>query len=123
MLKLRDSYNLMIIKNKKIAIQSTNFKSSRKLSSFVRKQISKLELMSERIVEIRVSLKLDATVESNKICEITVLMPGKDLFVSKKSESFEESVSTSVDALRHQLEHWKTSISGRDKNFRKAIDT
>ena len=113
----------MITKNNKIAIQSTNFKSSRKLSSFVRKHVSKSELLSDRIVELRVSLKLDATVELNKICEITVLVPGKDLFVSKKRETFEESVSDSVDALKYQLEHWKASISGRNKNFRKSIDT
>jgi putative sigma-54 modulation protein len=112
----------MITKNNKIAIQSANFKLSRKLSSFVRKHVSKLELMSDRIVEIRVSLKLDTAVESNKICEITISLPGKDLFVSKKSESFEESVTTSVDALKHQLEHWKASISGRDKDFRKSIE-
>lgn len=112
----------MNTKSGKVTIQSTDFKSSRKLSAFVRKHVAKLEQFTDRIVEIRVSLRLEATVETNKSCEITVLMPGKDLFVSKKSESFEESIVQCVDALRHQLEHWKASISGRKKDFRKAID-
>ena len=112
----------MNTKNNKITIQSTNFKSSRKLSAFVRKHVAKLEVLSDRIVEIRVSLKLDTETESNKICEITLLMPGKDLFVSKKSESFEGSVTLSVDALKHQLEHWKASMSGRVGDFRKSIE-
>ena len=112
----------MNTRNSKVTIQCTDFKSSRKLSAFVRKHVSKLELFSDQIVEIRVSLKLDPSAEANKVSEITVLMPGKDLFVSKRTESFEESVSFSVDALKHQLEHWKSSISGRKRNFRKAID-
>ena len=111
----------MTNKGNKITIQTTDFKSSRRLSAFVRKHATKLDLFSDRIVEIRVSLKLGKAIESNKICEITVLMPGKDLFVSKKSESFEESVTLSMDALKHQLEHWKASITGRTKNFRKSI--
>ena len=113
----------MTTKTSKITIQSIDFKSSRKLSAFVRKHVSKLELMSDRIIEIRVSLKLDTpAVESNKFCDITVLIPGKDLFVSKKTGSFEESVSLAVDALKPQIEHWKSSISGRDKDFRKSIE-
>lgn len=112
----------MNTKNNNITIQSTDFKPSRKLSAFVRKHLGKLESYSDRIIEIRVSLKLDAVTESNKICEITVLVPGKDLFVSKKSDSFEEAVTLSVDALKHQLEHWKASISGRTGDFRKSIE-
>jgi ribosome-associated translation inhibitor RaiA len=112
----------MNTKNDKIIIQSTDFKPSRKLSAFVRKHVAKLESLSDRIGEIRVSLKLDAVSESNKICEIALLMPGKDLFVSKRSESFEEAVILSVDALKHQLEHWKASVSGRAGNFRESIE-
>ena len=113
----------MITKNKKIVIQTTNFKSSRKLSAFVRKHVAKLEVLSDRIIEVRVSLKLDpSAVESNQACDITLLMPGKDLFVSKQTASFEESVSLAVDALKHQLEYWKASVSGKNKDFRKSID-
>ena len=111
----------MNTKSNKIFIQSTDFKTSRKLSAFIRRQASKLEVFTDRIIEIKVSLKLDRSDASNKICEISVLVPGKDLFVSKRSDTFEESVSISVDALKHQLEAWKATLSGRSRDFKESI--
>jgi ribosome-associated translation inhibitor RaiA len=112
----------MTTQNSKVVIQSTDSKLSRKRLAFVRKHVAKLESLSDRIIEIRVSLKIDADAESNKVCEISVSVPGKDLFVSKKSDTFEESVDLSVDALKHQLESWKATIAGRNRNFRESID-
>ena len=109
--------------NKKVTVQAINFKLTRKLSDFLKTHIAKLEAFSDRIVESRVLLRKDKSSEAaDKVCEITVMMPGKDLFVSKKSQSFEESVTMAVEALKRQLEHWKTSMSGRDGDFHKSID-
>ncbi len=108
---------------KKITVQAIDFKLTRKLSGFVRKHMAKLETLSDRIVESRVLLRLDkSSVTADKLCEITVVMPGKDLFVSKNSQSFEESITTAIDGLRHQLEHWKASMSGRTGDFHNSID-
>ena len=115
--------NIMNTQNSKVVIQSIDFKSSRKRLAFVRRQVSKLELLTDRIIEIRVSLKMDGDAESNKVCEIGVSVPGKDLFVSKKSDTFEESVNLAVDALRHQIETWKATIAGRNRNFRESIES
>ena len=108
---------------KKIGVQAIDFKLTRKLSGFVRKHMAKLETLSDRIVESRVLLRLDkSSLAGDTVCEITLVMPGKDLFVSKNSQSFEESITTAIDALRHQLEHWKASMSGRNGNFHNSID-
>ena len=93
---------------KKYTVQAIDFKLTRKLSSFARKHIEKLDMLSDRIVECRVQLRLERSAEpTDKVCEIALMMPGKDLFVSKKCQSFEESIATGVDALKHQLAHWK----------------
>jgi len=111
----------MKLESNKIKLQAIDFKASRKLSAFVRKHVAKLNLLSDRIVESHVSLKVNAsTGPENKVCEITLMMPGKDLFVSKTGQSFEESIAIAVDALKHPLEHWKASTNGKRKNLRKS---
>jgi len=108
---------------KKVAVQAIDFKLTRKLSAFARKHMAKLDILSDRIVESRVLLRLDAAMlPENKVCEITVMMPGKDLFVSKNSQSFEESIATAIDALKHQMEHWKASMSGKGAGYHNSID-
>jgi len=108
---------------KNITIQAIDFKLTRKLSGFAKKHMANLETLSDRIIESRVLLKVDKSSEAeDKVCEIVLMMPGKDLFVSKKSQSFEESITTAVNALKHQLEHWKASMSGRSGDFHDSID-
>ena len=103
---------------KKITVQAIDFKLTRKLSGFVRKHMANLETFSDRIVESRVLLKLDkSSATADKVCEITLAMPGKDLFASKNSHSFEVSIATAIDALKHQLEHWKAATSGKIGNL------
>ena len=43
----------------------------------------------------------------NKIAEIKVDVKGKDLFVKKQSNSFEEAADMAVEALRRQLKKHK----------------
>ena len=113
---------IMNATTKKITVQAIDFKLTRKLSAFVRKHMVNLETLSDRIVESRVLLKLDkSSVTADKVCEITLAMPGKDLFVSKNSPSFEVSITTAIDALKRQLEHWKASKSGKIGNFNNSI--
>lgn len=99
---------------KKITVQAIDFKLSRKLAAFARRHVAKLDTFSDRIIESRVSLKLDTSVPVEKrVCTIMLVMPGQDLFVSKSSQTFEESIATATDAIKRQLEHWKASVSGQ----------
>ena len=93
----------------KIIIQTPDFTATRKLTHFVEKSVSKLETYEERILEARVCLKTDASdSKENKVCEIKAVIPGNDLFASRQSKTFEESVKLVVDALKHQIERLKT---------------
>lgn len=98
----------------KMVIQTPDFKPAEKLNTFVEDNVVKLEQLSDRIVEGQVCLKLDKSdKKENKICEIKLVMPGNDLFASKRSDTFEEAVLLSVKALKGQLERWKGTKSKR----------
>jgi ribosomal subunit interface protein len=93
----------------KTIIQSPDFKAQQDLIDFVNEKVEKLTLFSDRIIESRVLLKLDKSdTKENKISEIKLVIPGNDLFASKQAKSFEEATTKAVDALRRQIEEWKT---------------
>ena len=93
----------------KIIIQTPDFTATKKLTAFVERSVKKLESLDDRILEARVILKIETSdSDENKTCEIKVVIPGNDLFASRQSRSFEESVKLVIDALKHQLDRKKT---------------
>lgn len=94
----------------KIIIQTPDFTLTKKLEKFVHDHIQKLNVVNSEILEGRVCLKLDnSDTNDNKICEIKLLIPGNDLFASRQTKVFEESVTKTIEALKHQMEHLKTA--------------
>jgi putative sigma-54 modulation protein len=94
----------------KIIIQTPDFKADQKLLDLVTEKLEKLGRFSDKIHEASVTLKLDKSdVRENKICEIKLGIPGKDLFAFKQCKTFEEAASKTSEALRSQIEGWKTS--------------
>jgi putative sigma-54 modulation protein len=93
----------------KITIQSLDFTPAKKLISFVEDKVGKLGAISPLVQEARVGLKIDKSdTKENKISEIKLVIPGNDLFATRKSASFEESVMATIDALKHQLARLKS---------------
>ena len=94
----------------KMIILTPGFKASRSLTNFVGDNVGKLALLSDRILEGLINLKLDKSVKKeNKICDIKLVMPGSDLFASRYSHTFEDAVLQTIEAIKHQLERWKAS--------------
>ncbi len=55
-----------------------------------------------------VFLRLDKSEDkANKIAEVKILIPGKELFAKKQCKSFEEATDTAVEALRRQIKKVK----------------
>jgi putative sigma-54 modulation protein len=99
LVSLRDKYTCM-----KIIIETPDFKANRKLNSFIKEKVEKLNHFSERIAEGKVLLKHEKSdTHENKICEIKLSVPGNNLFASKQCESFEEAILLTVDALKQQI--------------------
>ena len=102
----------MIIKRKefimKVMINSVHFKADQKLEDFITQKVEKLCSKYNEVINAEVSLKLDSTdTPENKIADIRLILRGDDLFASKQSKTFEESIDTSIDALKKQLEKYK----------------
>jgi ribosomal subunit interface protein len=94
----------------KVTIQSLDFDITKKLNAFVNRALRKIGRLYPPILEAQVFLKTDgdALAVYSKVCEIKLVIPGKDLFASKKGETFEMAVQNTIDALKHQVERLRT---------------
>jgi putative sigma-54 modulation protein len=93
----------------KIKLNSVHFSADKKLVDFVQLKVSKLETFYDKIIDSEVFLRLDKSEDAaNKIAEVKINIPGKELFAKKQCKSFEEAVDTAVEALRTQLTKQKT---------------
>ncbi len=92
----------------KVMINSVHFKADQKLEDFTTHKIEKVCAKYADVLNAEVTFKLENTdTPENKIADIRLVLKGDDLFASKQSKSFEESVDTAVDALKKQLEKFK----------------
>jgi putative sigma-54 modulation protein len=93
-----------------IQVQSIHFDADVKLISFVEDKMQKLSTFHDRIISGQVFLRIDKSdVMENKIAEIKLKVPGKELFASKQCKTFEEAADTAVEALRRQIDKHKTA--------------
>ncbi|GIV37882.1 MAG: ribosomal subunit interface protein [Cyclobacteriaceae bacterium] len=95
----------------KIHIQTLDFTPRQSLLDLVNEKVGKLEKFSDRIIESRVTLRVEkADKRDNKMCEIRVVIPGNDLFAKKQSESFEEAIQKATETLERQIKDWKEKL-------------
>jgi putative sigma-54 modulation protein len=95
-----------------IQVHSLHFTADKKLVDFINEKVGKLELFFDNIIATEVFLRLDKSQDGdNKIAEVKMLIPGKELFAKKQCKSFEEAVDLSVEALRKQVNKHKEKIA------------
>ena len=84
-----------------VQIQSVRFDADSKLYEHVNRKLQKLSTFHDRIIRVEVFLKLDNVVHNikDKVAEIRVHVPGRDLFVKSVSKSFEESFDMALDSM------------------------
>ena len=94
-----------------VIIHPVNFDVSSQLLEFVNKKLKKLETFFDKIIDAEVFLKLDSKQPvKDKIVEIKLHVPGKTIFVSEISKSFEESTDTAVETMSRQLKKQKEKV-------------
>src|SRR5690349_1987550 len=92
-----------------IDFQSTNFKADRKLLDFISSKLSKLDRYYNRVVNATVYLRVDKVSDkNNKTIEFKVNLADTQLFATEHDRSFEAATDKAIDALKHQLEKFKT---------------
>ena len=95
-----------------IKVHSVHFSADKKLVEYVNEKVTKLELFFDNIVAGEVFLRIDKTSnKENKVSEVKLLVPGKELFAKKQCKSFEEAIAQSVEALRKQVEKQKRHLA------------
>ena len=92
----------------KVVLNAVKFTPDEKLQNFVNDKVGKIERLLPEALQADVSLKVDKPeTNNNKIAEIRLVVRGKDLFVTKQADSFEEAVMLSIDALKTQIDRFK----------------
>ena len=92
-----------------INVQSIHFDADIKLVNFVNEKVNKLTQFHDRIIGAEVFLRIDKSAQNeNKVAEIKLAVPGKDLFAKKQCKSFEEATDLVVEALRRQIRKVKS---------------
>ncbi|MBL0309289.1 MAG: ribosome-associated translation inhibitor RaiA [Bacteroidetes bacterium] len=94
-----------------VVIRPVHFDASTQLVDFVNKKLDKLETYFDRIIEAEVFLKMESNQSiKDKIVEIKLHVPGKTLFVSKTSKTFEESTDLALQTIAQQLKKQKQKV-------------
>ncbi len=87
-----------------IKIHAIHFDVSSHLEDHINKKVSKLSKFSDDITSVDVFLKVvKKEAVANKEAEVKVMAPSGDFFASKVSDTFEESVDSSLSAIEKQL--------------------
>lgn len=94
-----------------LRVKAVHFDADRKLVEFVNSKVTKLELFVDNIVSGEVFLRLDKSSDTmNKVAEIRLNVPGKELFAKKQCKSFEEATDSACEALRRQVKRYKSKL-------------
>jgi len=92
----------------KINIQTVHFSMNSNLQKYIEKRLSKLNLYYNHIVSVDLYLNLDNhNDQTNKSVELRVNIPGDDVVVGKKSESFEKSLDMAASSAERMLKRRK----------------
>lgn len=90
-------------------IHSIHFDADKELLNFIETKVDKLTQFHDKIIGAEIFLKLDKNKEhENKVAEIKLAVPGKDLFAKKQCKTFEEATDLAVDALKRQIKKHKS---------------
>ena len=91
-----------------IKIQAIHFDASQQLEDFIQKKVSKLDKYHDGILSAEITLKLiKPETTNNKEASVKVNVSGQDFFAEKISNTFEESIVDSVEAIEKQIVKFK----------------
>jgi ribosomal subunit interface protein len=96
-------------KNKimQINLQTLKFDAKQELKDYVNEKVEKLSQFDDKIIRADVTLSINNDTVENKVCDIRLIVPGNDDFVTKNATTFEEAIHTCVDVLQKILKRKK----------------
>ena len=92
----------------KINIQTLSFHASPHLIEFAENKINKITHYNDMVMEAQLTLKVDRSgAKNNKVCDIRLVVPGNDIYASKRRDSFEAAILEAIEAVKQPLLRWK----------------
>jgi putative sigma-54 modulation protein len=94
----------------RLKINAVHFTADQSLLDFIQAKLDKLDTFHDRIVSGEVFLKLegaDSNKVKEKIVEVRLMLPGKELFVKEHDKSFESATDRVMDVLKDKLVRFK----------------
>lgn len=90
----------------RVQINAVRFNADRSLLDFIEQKLAKLDTFHDRIISAEVFLKLDGSDTSKvkeKIVEVRLTIPGKELFIKEHDRTFESATDRVLDSLKDKL--------------------
>lgn len=84
-----------------IKINAHKFEASEKLNAFVEKKVARLSKFFEGVAQ-QAEVTLEDLKEGKKV-RIRIHVPGEDLIIDRVADTFENSVTEAVDAMKEKL--------------------
>lgn len=108
-----------------LIIKYVGFEPSEKLNEFAYDRLENLERYNKKIISVELTFKsMRGRGHDNKLCQLYISVPGKNLFVAKKSPEFEAALTDAIDALKKQIRMKKTRRLNRiRKQPKREINT
>lgn len=91
-----------------IKITARKFKAHDSLKDFIKNELLSLERFSDDLIKADVILSFQNNLNSLKIAEIILKIPGQTLTSKVESDDFKKSVSSAVEKMRTQLQTIKS---------------
>ncbi len=92
----------------RVLTEAVQFKADTKLIEFIDQKVGKLDTFFDRIIEARVTLRLENSGQvRDKVAEVMLSVPGDNLFVKESDKTFEAAIDEAVDSLKRQLIRYK----------------
>lgn len=91
-------------------MHAVRFTADQSLLDFIQAKLDKLDTFHDHIISAEVFLKLegaDSNKVKEKIVEVRLMLPGKELFVKEHDKSFESATDRVLDVLKDKLVRFK----------------
>jgi putative sigma-54 modulation protein len=92
----------------KVHIETVHFSADQKLVDYIERKLGKLDNFFDRILDARVSLKLENSGQvRDKVVEVRLNVPGDVLIAKDTEQTFEAATDKVSDVLKRQLIKYK----------------
>ena len=93
-------------------MQAIGFTAGESLEEYLNEKLSKLDNFYDQIIAANVYLKIEnGSEKDDKIVEVRLEVPGDDIVVSKKGETYPEAIDLATDTLKRLIIKKKEKIA------------